>query len=168
MTRGLRMSQDEWQNREAARAANEQRPKADAAKNAGMTPALASRADEASRPPAFKLKPVTVPESVIKVDALEFLQMHPKVAWAERFNTGAGKFIYPDGSTSQFIRFGFPGLSDILGMLVGGRQLACECKQIGEDPKPHQQAFLDLVNRNGGLGFVARRLDDVVRALDSA
>lgn len=84
---------------------------------------------------------------------------------------------------------GLAGVSDILGVLptlvVGGsppqapglsdrlvgRLLAIECKmpKTGKTAagllRPEQAAFIDRVNRDGGLAFVARSVDDVRRAL---
>lgn len=58
-----------------------------------------------------------------------------------------------------------PGVSDILGVLPGGRFLAIEVKtQRGRVSDP-QQAFMDNINRNGGLAFVARSVDDVIEGL---
>ena len=50
------------------------------------------------------------------------LRNHPAVAWCERQNTGAVKV---DG---RFIRYGWRGCSDLLGMLKDGRLLAVEVK----------------------------------------
>lgn len=59
------------------------------------------------------------------------------------------------------------GMSDIIGCLWGGRFLAIEVKKKGGKVSPLQQAFLDEVNANGGLGFVAYSLDDVIKMLDN-
>ena len=83
-------------------------------------------------------------------------------------NSGAGKFQYPDGSTSQFMRFGFKGMSDILGMTTdhyGGRLLAIECKRPSGRATADQVAFLETVRRNGGIAFIARSADDVLQEL---
>lgn len=87
----------------------------------------------------------------------------------------------------RFIRFGLPGCSDILGIIpvpcpwrtlgVGkcwsscpgcegrgtvGLALAVEVKSADGQLRPAQEAFLGLVNASGGLGLVARSVDDVV------
>lgn len=60
-------------------------------------------------------------------------------------------------------RFFLRGVSDILGIIKGGRFLAIEVKSpnrknnLSED----QKAFLDMINRMGGLAFVASSIDDV-------
>ncbi len=58
-----------------------------------------------------------------------------------------------------------PGISDILGVLPGGRLLAIEVKTEKGKLSPHQERFIQNVNDNGGLAFVARSFDDVVQRL---
>ncbi len=58
-----------------------------------------------------------------------------------------------------------PGVSDILGVLPGGRFLAIEVKTRRGRLTRRQKAFLSSVNQKGGLGFVARSLEDVVETL---
>lgn len=109
---------------------------------------------------------VAVKETAIQKDVLDLLRKHPKVAWAHRFNSAAGQLMYPDGKSSRFMRFGFPGMADIMGQLRGsGRFLAIEVKRPGEKPTDDQIAFLDAVNGAGGVGFVAYRLDCVLENL---
>jgi len=59
-----------------------------------------------------------------------------------------------------------PGVSDILGVLPGGRFLAIEVKTRRGRLTKRQEGFLSAVNQKGGLGFVARSLDDVVEVLE--
>jgi hypothetical protein len=93
-------------------------------------------------------------ENEVKRLVLEILKAHPLVAWARRQNTGAGKLLYPNGDASRFIRFGFPGCSDIIGQLrTSGRFLAIETKIRPKKPTDDQRKFLDAVNRAGGLAF---------------
>lgn len=99
-------------------------------------------------------------EKDIQKQILMLLKKHPKIHWVARFNSGT--FINGDRyikSNSQ------DGMSDILGMFKGGRLLAIECKSRTGIVKPHQQNFLDLINAGGGLGFVARSVEDVIRKL---
>jgi hypothetical protein len=59
-----------------------------------------------------------------------------------------------------------PGISDL--MAVGGRTgrfVAVECKRPGEHPKRHQRAWLDLVERSGGLVVVAHSGAELEAAL---
>lgn len=57
-----------------------------------------------------------------------------------------------------------PGVSDIIG-IHEGRLLAIEVKTSTGRLSGHQQAFIDRVNKEGGIGFVARSPDDVIREL---
>lgn len=57
------------------------------------------------------------------------------------------------------------GVSDVLGCLPNGRMLAIEVKTSTGRLSPHQRLFIDRVNLNGGLAFVARSLDDVKEKL---
>ena len=59
-----------------------------------------------------------------------------------------------------------PGVSDILGVLPDGRFLAIEVKTRRGRLTQRQKGFLAAVNQKGGLGFVARSLDDVVELLE--
>ncbi|MBY0578448.1 MAG: VRR-NUC domain-containing protein [Burkholderiales bacterium] len=99
------------------------------------------------------------PEAAILAAVLAALRNHPRVAWIERMNSGAIK------TDDRFIRYGFRGCSDIIGQLKGGRILAVEVKAPGGRLTPEQCDFLDLVTRHGGLAFVARSADDVLRTL---
>lgn len=60
------------------------------------------------------------------------------------------------------------GVSDILGILPGGRFLAIEVKRPSGVVSEHQQTFLNAVNQAGGAGFVARSLQDVIDKLSPA
>ena len=60
------------------------------------------------------------------------------------------------------------GVSDILGILPGGRLLAVEVKTNRGRVSPLQQLFLDAINRKGGLAFVARSVDEVRMEVDNA
>jgi len=95
---------------------------------------------------------------------LRVLELHPRVKWARRMNSGAGRIVR-QGGVSQFIRFGFPGCPDVLGMLDGGRLLAVEVKRPSGRTTDEQAAFLRLVADHGGVALVARSADDVVAAL---
>lgn len=57
------------------------------------------------------------------------------------------------------------GISDILG-IHKGRLLAIEVKRPGGKPTTDQVAFIDRVNEEGGIGFVADNVDEVVERLE--
>lgn len=98
-------------------------------------------------------------ENQIKNAVLEYLRMRGIFAWAN--NTGAGQLVDGARHTSRFIRFGYPGSSDILGILDGGRFLAIECKTPEGRLSDLQRVFLDDINLRGGLAFVAYGISDV-------
>lgn len=103
-------------------------------------------------------------EKDIQAAILELLETHPRVAWAERMNTGGMERENADG-TKRYIRFAFEGCSDIIGQLKDGRFLAVEVKRPGRYPTHAQRAFLAMVNAHKGVGIIAFSVDDVVRSL---
>ncbi len=62
---------------------------------------------------------------------------------------------------------GEKGVSDIIGILPdgSGRMFACEVKTERGRVTPHQARFIDRVNAAGGIGFVARSIEDVIEGL---
>ena len=100
------------------------------------------------------------PEAAALVEVLKVLRNHPAVAWCERQNSGAATV------NGRFIRFGWRGCSDLLGMLRDGRLLAVEVKARSGRLRAEQRDFLALVRRFGGVAFVARDCRDVLRSLD--
>ena len=95
------------------------------------------------------------PEAAALVEVLKALRAHPAVSWAERQNTGSARIA------GRFVRFGWPGCSDVLGMLRDGRFLAVEVKAPKGKLRPEQVVFLERINGAGGVGFIARDLRDV-------
>ncbi|KKN01235.1 hypothetical protein LCGC14_1129990 [marine sediment metagenome] len=89
---------------------------------------------------------------------LSYLEALGIFAW--RNNTGAMGGTYK--GTKRYVRFGVPGASDILGVLPNGRFLAIECKMPGKKPTLKQRAFIDEINRHGGVAFVAESVTDVM------
>ena len=99
-------------------------------------------------------------EKDIQKHILILLKKHPKIHWVARFNSGT--FISGDRYISSNTQ---DGMSDILGMLKGGRLIAIECKSRTGKVQQHQQDFLDLINAGGGLAFVARSVEEVISKL---
>lgn len=60
-----------------------------------------------------------------------------------------------------------PGISDILGCHKG-RMLAIEVKTERGRVSEVQERFLERINAEGGLAFVARSVDDVMEKLNDA
>jgi len=102
-------------------------------------------------------------EKQLQKSVIEYLKIHPKIAWSERFNVGAHLLI--NENSRRFIRYSFKGCSDILGQLKDGRFLAVEVKSAKGKVTECQQQFIDCVNTNGGLGVIVRSIDDINNAL---
>ncbi len=79
--------------------------------------------------------------------------------WVWRANRGAMVGEYK--GKKRFVRFGVTGMSDLMGIFEG-RLLAIEVKRPGKKPTDDQQGFLDRVNSEGGIGFCATSLDQVI------
>jgi hypothetical protein len=103
------------------------------------------------------------PEGAILRSILEYLAIRQVFAW--RMNTGAGKLIDGARHTSRFVRFGFPGCSDIIGILDDGRWLAIEVKSPTGKATQEQLIFLAEIAKRGGVAFIARGIEDVDRHL---
>ena len=102
----------------------------------------------------------TASEQSIQRQILQWLEYHRKrVPMFWRNNSGAIKL------ENRFIRFGAVGSSDILGILNDGRFLAIEVKSAKGKLTESQKNFLANVNDAGGLGIVARSIEDVTRGL---
>ena len=74
--------------------------------------------------------------------AIQLLALHPRVAWAHRFNSGA----YADGG--RYIRFGFVGCPDIIGQMTDGRILCLEIKRPGKKLSEDQLIWFAFAERN--------------------
>ena len=85
-------------------------------------------------------------ESEIQRECLAICENHPQIIWAKRMNTGVLK-----GRSGHRVRFGFKGLSDIMGQTVGGLFFAWEVKRMGKRPTTEQMEFLKQVAWSGGF-----------------
>jgi hypothetical protein len=101
-------------------------------------------------------------ESAALAEVLKVLRHHSAVAWIQRQNSGMAKV------GGRFVRFGWKGCSDLLGMMRDGRLLAVECKAPGGKMRAEQAEFLSLVRRFGGVAFVAKDCRDVLRELSGS
>jgi hypothetical protein len=85
-------------------------------------------------------------ETALVRACLELLKLRGVFAWR---NNTTGVF---DPSRMKFRKFtGLKGVSDILGILPGGRLLAVECKVGRNQPTEGQLAFIQKINGLGGL-----------------
>lgn len=119
--------------------------------------ALFSNLPEASSVPSHNARS----EAAALAEVLQTLKHHPLVAWCERQNSGVARI------GGRFVRFGWRGCSDLLGMMTDGRLLAVECKAPKGRLQAEQQEFLSLVRRFGGVAFLARDCRDVLRKLSA-
>ena len=116
----------------------------------------------------FTLEAPRETENDVKKAILEYLKYDSRVAWAHRFNVGASMYESMDRNgdfKKHFVRFAFPGCSDILGQMKDGRFLAIEVKSSDGKVSREQQTFLEVVNKYDGIGIVARSVADVVEGL---
>lgn len=110
--------------------------------------------------PSPKEKEIKSLEADSLAEVLQALRTHETVAWVRRQNTGAAKV------GGRFIKFGWAGCTDLLGMLKDGRLLAVECKRPkGGKLSTEQAHFISLVNLFGGCAFVATSAIDVLKNL---
>jgi hypothetical protein len=98
-------------------------------------------------------------EADVLKSVLEYLKLRGILAW--RMNTGAGVLVDGARHASRFVRFGFPGCADILGVLDDGRFLAIEVKSDTGRASKEQLIFLAEVAKRGGVAFIARGIEDV-------
>lgn len=108
-------------------------------------------------------------ETKVQNDIMCMLSWHPKIAWAMVTTTGEfrvrGGYItigayYINGEKHK------DGLSDIIGMLKGGRLFVIEVKKPGETPTPPQWEFINFVNDMGGLAGFADSVEMARELID--
>ena len=129
------------------------------------------------------IDPTRVMERDIQASIISFLKVHPKVAYVGRFNSGAMR-----GSQGQPVYFyrlflkiaklvddlgrdkrqRTEGLSDIGGMLIGGRAFWMETKVPDEDASDAQSEFIECVRKGGGIAGVVRSVGDAETLLEGA
>ena len=122
---------------------------------------LPIRKDVAATKSKYRNKKVAKPERDVLRECLSLLAIHPKVAFAYRVNTGGVKF------GEQWVKFGTKGQADITGMLKDGRRLEVECKRVGKYPSPEQNAFLYMVNKDGGFAIHVDSVDRLALLLET-
>ncbi len=101
-------------------------------------------------------------ESDVLSACLQYLALRGCFCW--RNNTGAFAGEYK--GRKRFVRYGLKGSSDILGVMPGGRLIAVETKRPkGGKLSPEQAAFIDAVNRAGGLAVCVSDVAQLAAAL---
>ncbi|MCZ2414408.1 MAG: hypothetical protein LC136_09170 [Burkholderiales bacterium] len=107
-------------------------------------------------------KPKPSNETALVRQCLEVLRLYRVTAW--RMNVGAVKATY--AGRDRFVRFGVPGMSDIIGLMrPSGRLVAIECKVGRRRETPEQAAFQRDVRQAGGLAWTIRSVDELVERL---
>lgn len=101
-------------------------------------------------------------ETDLVKQCLDLLALRGVFAW--RQNQGAVSGEYK--GKRRFIRFaGADGISDIIGVLPGGKMLAVECKMPGNKPTPEQLDFMQKVRHQGGIAVVIYDAQELIDAL---
>ena len=102
-----------------------------------------------------------LPEKTIENNILIYLRGRQIFSWKVKtvgtFDTKLGRFRKP---SPLYLK----GVSDILG-LYNGKMIAIEVKSKKGRLSEDQKLFLHNVNVNGGVGFVARSVEDVEERL---
>lgn len=100
-------------------------------------------------------------EHEIQTAILDYL--HSKAIFCWRNNSGAVFSEYK--GRKRMIKYGLKGSADILGILKNGRFLAIEVKNEKGKLSEEQGHFLAMIKHNGGIGFVAKNLDNVLKKI---
>lgn len=108
----------------------------------------------------FKLTRPEPKEAQVLKAVLRAFELHPDVAFAVRMNSGGTKT-----ASGGWVNFGFKGCPDVWGMTKTGQLIVCEVKKPSGRLRPEQIQFLETVQKNGGIAFVARSSDDVFQEL---
>lgn len=97
-----------------------------------------------------------IPEKAIVQHIINWLTIHGFYVWKQNnhatFDRKRG--VWRKGTQKR-------GVSDILGVVPGGRILAIEVKAKGGKVSDDQEKFLDAIASAGGVAFVAYSLDEV-------
>ena len=79
---------------------------------------------------------------------------------ARVFRNETGSYKAPN---NQWIFYGLcVGSSDLIGWTAHGKFLAIEVKMKKKKPTEKQRLFIDVVNKSGGIGFVANSIESAV------
>lgn len=101
---------------------------------------------------------IKITEAMVLKDIQQYLSLKGIFHW--RNNSGSFK---PE--TGGYVRFGFKGSSDLLGVYPGGRMFCIEAKKPGGALSDFQIEFLKSVRSKGGVILVAESVQDVIECL---
>ena len=103
-----------------------------------------------------------VSEKVIEKQILEFLTLKKFFCWKNarygRFDKKTGKFIKPVD------RFQITGVADIIA-IKNGKVFFIEVKTKGNYQTDNQRVFQENILSHGGVCFVARSIEDVIKKI---
>jgi hypothetical protein len=100
-------------------------------------------------------------EKDIQKAILDYLQARGVLAF--RINTGAMQSEY--NGRKRFMRFGTPGMADVLAFSIFGETFWIECKSPTGKQSELQKSFQHQVEDYGHKYVLARSVDDVIGAL---
>jgi len=100
-------------------------------------------------------------------ELLKQIQLYVSTTGGRVFRNNIGSYI---GHGGHYIRYGVcnPGGSDLIGWDRNGVFLAIECKLLSGRVTSEQQNFINQVNLAGGIGIIARSLQDVIDKLGAS
>lgn len=102
-------------------------------------------------------------EKEVQNSIMDYLLYKRYFVWR---NNNVGLFDVKSKSFMRMPKYAMKGVADILGVLPDGRFLAIEVKRDKTcKPSIEQKEFIDKVNNNQGVAFVATSIDDVVKEL---
>lgn len=97
-------------------------------------------------------------EQALVNQVLAYLKLKGHYVW--RQNTGG---MYDQHK--RFVKFGFKGISDIIGIASDGRMIAVECKVGKNKPTRFQEDFLEEIKIRGGYAILCYKLEDLENIL---
>lgn len=100
-------------------------------------------------------------ETEVQAQILEYLQLKGMFVWR---NDSVGVYDATKKTYRRKSKFCMNGVADIIG-IYKSKFLAIEVKTGYNKPSDNQKKFLERVNREGGIAFVAYSLDDVINNL---
>ena len=99
-------------------------------------------------------------ENAVLQSCLALLRLHGIFAWR---NNNHATYDRTKGVYRRHV--GLRGVSDVLGVLPGGRFLALEVKRPGGKASAEQKLFLDAVRAGGGLALLVSDVKQLEEAL---
>jgi hypothetical protein len=104
-------------------------------------------------------------QKITEADVLKSVMQYLKLKKIPCFRINSGALATKNGG---FVRFGYPGMSDIYAISPGGISIWIECKRPGGKLSAAQMEFLDMINRNSGIGIMVTSVGDIEKELKIA